>query len=230
MIIQNNYSKITKSINAYLDNNTNNTDIKLLEIGSDVYKIHFKNKEEKRYMFHVSSLTQAIVSFIEEYHADHEIYLYHDMTLDHNIIGMCKNIILENTNVTAPNASIIPNVVNNISFFAIDTKIKFNNSSFLNASIKNVNILNTIGDTYDVVMFDGSYPSKYNLGYTTESEKNTILNSSLGYLNLTNEYIAEASLLKKKTWQIDNYGNRIEVDIGDNYITIQDFITNILKA
>ena len=228
MIIQDNNSKLSKTITSYL-RKTPNAQIKLVPIASDIYKVGCLNPLETNYLFHVSSLTNAIASFIEEYHKTYKIYLYHDYNFSHPILDLCHNIIIQKE-TTVPNAIKIPHILNNIDFHPQGGVSKqYNVCTFLNANYDISQELIKFCEQNNIVMFDAIKPNMYNLGNTTESEKNEILNSSMKYLNITNEYVAEAYGLGCEILQIGPGGSLV-TDTQIEHITVDSFLSTILKV
>lgn len=228
MIIQDNNSKLSKTIASYLRHTPNNR-IKLLQIGSDIYKVSCLHQLEKDYLFHVSGLTNAIVSFIEEYHKTYNIYLYHDQYFSHPVLDLCHNIVTHK-DATAPNVIRVPNILNNIDFYRQDGATKqYNICTFLNKNYDITQELIKLCEQNNIVMFDAIGPNMYNLGNTTESEKNQILNSSMKYLNITNEYVAEARAVDCDVLQIGS-GGALIADTNIEHITVNNFLSTILKV
>lgn len=230
MIIQDNNSKLSKTIASYL-HKTSNPQIKLINITSDVYKIGCLHQSEKDYLFHVSGLTNAIASFIEEYHKTYNIYIYHDQNFSHPILDLCHNIVTQKDAVV-PNAIRVPHILNNIDFYSKkdkDNNIRYNICTFLNSNYNITPELIKFCEQNNVVMFDGANPNPYNLGNTTESEKNDILNTSTQYLNLTNEYVAEAHAVGCGVLQVGSDG-ALTIDTNIEHITVEQFLSTILKV
>jgi hypothetical protein len=229
MIIQDNNSKLTKTIASYL-RKTPNTKIRLLPISSDVYKISCLHQSEKDYLFIVSGLTNAIASFIEEYHKTYNIYLYHDYDFSHPILDLCHNITTQKDTVI-PNAIRIPNILNNIDFYPqeVESSKQYNICTFLNKHYNITQELIKFCEQNNIVMFDAISPNPYNLGNTTESEKNEILKSSMQYLNITNEYAAEASIVGCGVLRIGPGGELVK-DSQIEHITVDNFLSTILKV
>lgn len=230
MIIQNNGSKLSKSIGAYLAANVGSP-VKLLNIQTDIYKIQFLHQTETRYLFHASAMNHAIVSFINEYAAKYQIYIYHDIEYAHQVPDQCYNIIPYNKALNINNIIPIGHIINNISFYPISDK----NSdqmvacTFWNNRYPVSETLYRLCDTKDVIIFDSTHPSVYNLGITTEEEKNTILNNCKTYIDITNEYGPEAAMLGCDVLYINAAGS-LEPASYQNSIDIKHFISDILKV
>ena len=229
MIIQNNHSKLSKSLEAYLTKNTQ-CPIKLLNIQTDIYKVHFLYQAETKYMFHASSLNSAIASFINEYASKYEIYLYHDIDYKNSIVNLCKNIIPYNKITSLNNTINIGYITNNISFYPVNkTHSNIRSCAFLNSHQPISEHIYNLCQNDGVVLFDSVVPSVYNLGVTTEEEKNTILNSCKTYIDITNEYGPEAQMLGCDVLCLNEEGS-LQPVFYKNITTIEHFITDVIKA
>lgn len=229
MIIQNNHSKLSKAIAAYLAKNTE-CSIKLLNIQSDIYKIHFLHQQETKYLFHASSINNAIFSFINEYASKYQIYLYHDTEYLNPVSNLCHNIVPYNKNLNLQNVISIGHIINNISFYPISkTSSKITSCAFLNNHHQASEHLYSLCKNNNIVLFDSTVPSVYNLGTTTEEEKNTILNNCKAYIDITNEYGPEAQMLGCDVLCFGD-DRSLQPISYKNITTINHFITDIIKA
>jgi len=225
MIVQRNSSKLSKTISAYINQNIS-CPIKLIDIKNDIYKIQFLNQQLKRYLFYVSSLNSSILSFINEYSKQYSIYIYHDIKIPYsNILDNCHHLLTSNKDTSSYNQSIfVGHILNNITFAPLtknSPQHTFQSISFLNDHHPVSDGMHQIFDEQNTVVFDSPHPSVYNLGTTTEEEKNNLLNNTKKYINITNEYMPEANLLGCKILDLNSY--------DDSGIDIHHFISDILK-
>lgn len=228
MIVQDNNSKLSKSIAAYIAKYGENP-IRLLNIQQDIYRTQFMHQSETRYLFHTSSINNAIVSFINEYSKNYQIYLYHDIEFKHPIINQCYNIVQYDRNSNPDNSIVVGNIINNILFYPINKKeYNIDACMFLNNHYIISDDLFRLCDTSNSIIFDSLYPSQYNLGITTEEEKNIILNNCTTYIDITNEYGPEASLLGCNVLQVTDKGELIPATYT-NCISIDYFISDVLR-
>lgn len=225
MIVQKNDSKLSKTISAYLNQNIS-CPIKLIDVKNDIYKIQFLNQQLKRYLFHASSLNNSILTFINEYSKQYNIYIYHDIKIPYsNILDNCHHLLTSNKEASSYSQSIfVGHILNNIIFAPMEkdsSQHTFQSISFLNNHHPVSDGMMQIFDEQSTVVFDSPHPSVYNLGTTTEEEKNNLLNNTKKYINLTNEYMPEANLLGCEILDLNTY--------DDSGIDIHHFISDILK-
>ena len=233
MIVQKNASKLSKTLSAYINQNSD-CPIKLIDIKSDIYKIQFLNQHLKCYLFHASSLNNSILSFINEYSNQYKIYIYHDIKITHsNIFDHCHHLLTSNNDMSSYRQSVfVGHVLNNIIFSPANknsSQHTFQSITFLNDHQPVSDGMHQIFDEQSTVVFDSPHPSVYNLGTTTEEEKNNLLNHTKRYINLTNEYMPEARLLGCEILDLNNpYGDNKTSDYN-SVVDINHFISDILK-
>jgi len=225
MIVQKNTSKLSKTISAYINQDIS-CPIKLIDITNDIYKVQFLNQQIKCYLFHTSSLNNSILAFINEYSKQYNIYIYHDIKIPHSdILDNCHHLLTSNKDISNYSQSIfVGHILNNIIFAPAKKDShhhKFQSISFLNDHNPVSDGMYQLFDEQSTVVFDSPHPSVYNLGTTTEEEKNNLLNNTKRYINITNEYMPEANLLGCEILDLNTY--------NDSGIDIHHFISDILK-
>jgi hypothetical protein len=104
-------------------------------------------------------------------------------------------------------------------------------SCFVGSQINSELLDNLLAKQKNIAIFDYGKPSRYNLGRTTESEKNTILNQTENYIDIDSEYLVEAAALGCSISHINN--NTVEIieskDHNTDHITINEFLKDIIK-
>jgi len=232
MIIQMIDNKLCRGIGSYIRLGNKDT-AKIINFGDNVYKVKFQNPQSDRFLFFYSLLNRSIIQFIEEFASSCQIYVYHDThnsKMFDNVINVVPNYIV--TNLEEDKKTIrIPYIYNNIDFYSLkkDRKIKY--SCFVGSQI-NTQLLDALTTKQkNIAIFDYNKPNRYNLGKTTESEKNKILNQTENYIDTDGEYLVEASALGCSIYHINHETTEISGphNYNTDHITINEFLKDIIK-
>lgn len=231
MIIQMIENKLCRAIGSYIRLG-NKDSAKIIDFGDNIYKIKFQNPQANRFFFFCSLLNRSIIQFIEEFAGTYQIYIYHDSNhnkMFDNVTNIVPNHIV--SDIQDKKAIQIPQIYNNIDFYSLkqDRKIKY--SCFVGNQTNSQLLDNLVAKQKKIAIFDYSKPSRYNLGRTTESEKNKILNQTENYIDIDGEYLIEASVMGCSISHINH--NTVEIIESKNHntdhITINEFLKDIIK-
>ena len=232
MIIQQAENKLCRGIESYI-RLPNKENIKVINFADNVYKVKFQNPQCDRFFFFYSLLNRSIVQFLEEFASAYQIYIYHDVNhskiLDNitNIVPSYKvTNIEENKNIVR-----VPHIYNNIDFYSQKKEKTIKYSCFVGSYTDPGILEGILVKQKNIAIFDYNKPNRCNLGKTTESEKNIILNQTKNYIDTNGEYLVEAVKLGCSVFNLNNEKKTISElqNHSIDNITINEFLKDIIK-
>lgn len=199
-----------------------------------LYKIH-QHHRINAYIFSLDDLDSETLQFIEDYHNQIKIFIYHNV-LDKQIIESlsgCYHLSKDRYNTS--NFIQIPQLINihifgNQKLVNRDKRIVSFIDNLDNVSSELSELLYPNNKQLNIKMYGGTFLHMQNLGLVSEKDKADILNSNTGFLSLDTNYILEALLCGCDIYTIDSIKQNQPINdrLSLDYQTYSEFLTNIL--